>query len=355
MISSSAAGEDSHESDALQASFFSHHFINGLVGAADEDSSGTVSLREAYSYAYRNTLRTSGRGVQLQHPTYSYELKGRDEVVMTDLSGKQKRAGRLRLGEPGEYLIYRGSEGGEIVAEVNVLQKNALIAVASGRYFIQLRKRDHYREFNVSVGKGEITTIDTNAGRHIAYARLVRKGGQHQSSSQQLYSRVGIRGALLSGEQPSPSLLLGYQVDLPAMSFAIRGRINQSSPRALSSTLELSQRDLAFGVAAQHFFDFQTFSVGVGLVAEASVFQQNFSGGSAPPKRNSLALSFGGLFNGIYSEEEFRGGALDHVILFADQDLSPAESPTGRFLPEGFSLASLPLPCVEVTPPPGDQ
>lgn len=49
--------------------------------------------------------------------------------------------------------------------------------------------------------------------------------------------------------------------------------------------------------------------------------------------------------DGIYSANEFRGGALDHVILYADRELSAQESPTGLTLPKGFSLANLPLPC----------
>ncbi len=294
MISSSAAGEDSHESDALQASFFSHHFINGLVGAADENADGIVSLREAYGYAYRNTLRASGRGVQLQHPTYSYELKGRDEVLMTDLTGT-KKTGRLRLGEPGEYLIRRGSEGGEVVAELNVLHTGALIAMAGGRYFVQLRKRDHYREFQVVVKRGMVATVDTNAGRRVAYARLVRKGGEHQSISHQVYSRVGVRGALLRGGQASPSLVLGYQFDLPAMSFSVRARFGQDGRRDLTDGLQLQQRDWALGVVAQHFFDYEFASVGVGAITEAVQFRQSFSGSTSMSPRNSLALSFGAL------------------------------------------------------------
>lgn len=340
MISSSAAGEDSHESDTLGASFFSHHFINGLVGAADEDANGQVSLREAYGYAYRNTLRTSGRGVQLQHPTYSYQLKGRDDVLMTDLASARK-AGRLRLGEPGEYLLYRGAEGGEIVAELNVVQKHATIAVASGRYFVQLRKRDHYREFDVRVERGTITTIDSGKGRKVAYARLVRKGGQHQRIAHQLYSRVGIRGALLDGDAASPSLLVGYQFDLPAMSIALRGRFNQPGEQSLAPNLQLQQRDWGLGVAAQHYFDYETVSLGVGLVAEAVQFRQNFSGASSIATRNSLAFSFGALLTVERTISErlvvsIEGGPVTYLMRKARTDTGQEVSSEGESVLTGF-------------------
>lgn len=49
--------------------------------------------------------------------------------------------------------------------------------------------------------------------------------------------------------------------------------------------------------------------------------------------------------DGSYDADEFRGAALDHVILYADHDVPATESPTGRVLPAGFSQVSIPLPC----------
>lgn len=57
-----------HESDRLRSSFFSHHLITGLRGAADADGDERVALSEAYDYAYRQTLRSSGQTTQLQPP-----------------------------------------------------------------------------------------------------------------------------------------------------------------------------------------------------------------------------------------------------------------------------------------------
>ncbi len=49
--------------------------------------------------------------------------------------------------------------------------------------------------------------------------------------------------------------------------------------------------------------------------------------------------------DGSYDASEFRGAALDHVILYADHEVPASESPTGRVLPKGFSQVSIPLPC----------
>ena len=61
IITSSAAGEDAQESDRLGGGIFSHHFMMGLRGAADRTGDRTVSLSEAYRYAYDQTLRTTSR------------------------------------------------------------------------------------------------------------------------------------------------------------------------------------------------------------------------------------------------------------------------------------------------------
>ena len=65
IITSSAAGEDSHEDDRLHGSFFSHHLIAALRGAGDRNRDGAVTLAEAYSYSYQQTLRSSGSGTTL--------------------------------------------------------------------------------------------------------------------------------------------------------------------------------------------------------------------------------------------------------------------------------------------------
>ncbi len=48
ILSSSSAGENSQESDALRGSFFTHHLVSALRGVADVGGDGLVSLSEAY-------------------------------------------------------------------------------------------------------------------------------------------------------------------------------------------------------------------------------------------------------------------------------------------------------------------
>jgi len=59
ILTSSAEGEDSQESDALAGSFFTHYFNSGLIGAADQNHDGQVTLAEAFSFASEQTFRAT--------------------------------------------------------------------------------------------------------------------------------------------------------------------------------------------------------------------------------------------------------------------------------------------------------
>jgi Caspase domain len=293
MISSSAAGEDSHESSRLRASFFSHHFVNALVGAADDDGDGNVTLGEAYRYTYRNTLRASGRTSRLQHPTYSYDVKGRNDFAMTRLAPGDG-AGRLRLAGAGTYLIYRDRDDGELVAEVNVLARGTLLSLPPDRYFVQQRAADHYLEYDVTLTGGRTIALERQPSRRVQYARLVRKGGDRTTSSL-VYGRAGLRSELIEGIGPTSGAILGYQLDLRVLSVSLRGRLDVSQERALTSALRVRHVDWAVGVAAQRYFDLDAFSIGVGLLGEVVLHQQSFRGTAPAQGRRAAGLAFGAL------------------------------------------------------------
>src|SRR5204863_6299877 len=87
VITSSAARESALESAEIGASFFSHHLISGLRGAADTSGDGLVTLGEAYQYAFARTVNaTADTTIGPQHPGYDYRLSGRGELVLTRIS-----------------------------------------------------------------------------------------------------------------------------------------------------------------------------------------------------------------------------------------------------------------------------
>src|SRR5207245_7416203 len=98
LIASSAADEESQESDEISGSFFTHYLASGLLGDADASGDGKVTLAEAYAYAYGRTVgSTAETRAGAQHPVYLHDLGGAGDVVPTELAPAR---GARRRGAP---------------------------------------------------------------------------------------------------------------------------------------------------------------------------------------------------------------------------------------------------------------
>lgn len=286
IMTSSAAGEDSHESERLGGSFFTHHLVSGLVGAGDEDGDARVTLSEAYAYAARRTLASSGRTRQLQHPTYAYDIKGRGDFVMTRLADA-RNTGRLVLHAATTYLVRDGDEDGPLRAELTAERAATPISLPAGDYFVQARFPDHYEEYRVEVEAGASVGLAGVEPRRVAYARLVRKGGGGSASG--LHAMGTVHGPVLDGHRFTAGAGLGYALTLPWATLGARVRFGQSSP---SSGLDGVLRGYGFGLSVERMIDRAGFSAGLGLLAEGIYRTQTVEDGAAPaPTSWGLALS----------------------------------------------------------------
>jgi hypothetical protein len=138
LIASSAADEESQESDALGASYFTHHLASGLLGDADASGDGQVTLAEAYAHAYGRTVgSTAGSAGGVQHPVFLYDLGGAGDVVITDLS--PAGGGLVFPAElEGRYVVL--DAGGRAVAEVaKPAGAPRRLSLPPGRYSVKKR------------------------------------------------------------------------------------------------------------------------------------------------------------------------------------------------------------------------
>jgi hypothetical protein len=279
ILSSSTADESSQESDHLRGSFFSHHLVNALRGAADRNGDGRVTLSEAYDYTYAQTLRTSGQTLSVQHPTYSYDVKGSGDLVLTTVAELGRSGSRLRLAGASTYLIADEKETGAVVAEFTTLRDRAVLSLSPGRYFVQKRGSLEYREYQLTLRPGEEADLARLPYRSVGYDQLVRKRGGVRRSVHSISALVAARGEVLSGEGVTPNLVLGYSADLPWLTIGARLRGDTVGFTAVDGILPTRRYELGLSLLLQRYIDLPWLSLAFGDSIEAAYQAPRFDAG----------------------------------------------------------------------------
>ncbi|MDQ3339092.1 MAG: caspase family protein [Myxococcota bacterium] len=152
LLTSSAADELALESQDLRGSFFTHHLVSGLRGAADSSGDGLVTLVEAYQYAYVHTLRTTGATViGPQHPAYDYRLAGRGDLILTDLVSTSGSRATIELPRGFQRALVMQDH---VIAELTSDVRNA-VTVQPGPYAVYLWKDGKSLAAKITVANGE--------------------------------------------------------------------------------------------------------------------------------------------------------------------------------------------------------
>ena len=176
ILTSSASDEDSQESDLIGGSYFSHHLASGLLGSADRSGDGRVTLFEAYAYAYDRTVAdTAESAAGAQHPTFSYDLAGNGDLVLTDVGGRREGLYFPRAAPDGVYYLVdaRGFVAAEVVKSHDTDRR---IALAPGRYRVKRRLADRLRIGEVAIWAGQLSTLDESTLRDAPFADDPVKG-----------------------------------------------------------------------------------------------------------------------------------------------------------------------------------
>jgi hypothetical protein len=142
VLASSTASELSQESEFLRSSYFTHHLLVGLRGAADDNRDGKVSLDEAYRYTYHQTLLATGAtAIGGQHVSVEVDLKGQGEIP---LSFPERASAALVLpAEASGHVLIARTPAQAVVAELHkVAGAPVHISVAAGRYQVLIHTDD---------------------------------------------------------------------------------------------------------------------------------------------------------------------------------------------------------------------
>ncbi len=181
IMASSTGSELSQESEALGASFFTHHLTVGLRGAADVDRDGRVTLSEAYRYAYHRTLaRTAETAVGRQHVTLENDIKGRGELVLTE---PERSGSQIRFPESlaGDILIER-QPAGVIVAEISkAAGQEFTLALPAGDFSLLLRRGGELGRCELSLRPDSTLTFDGSGCRAVPVEEVTAKGAADEA------------------------------------------------------------------------------------------------------------------------------------------------------------------------------
>jgi hypothetical protein len=249
LLTSSAADENALESTEIGGSFFTHHLVSGLRGAADSSGDRRVTLTEAYLYAYKHTISTSGATLAgPQHPTYDYRLSGQGELILTELA---KPTAALTLPDGFDRALVIDLARDQVIAELGRGEPTQ-IALLPGRYNVRTWKANQTFEARFAIAAHEVRAVRWDELRAITLSGSRAKGDVEAQFHTNESSPIAIE------------LATGGRAGIANRLDALGGfRIGVRSPRVrgLSLSLDASTRSSA-GLRESNVFVFGGYRLG---------------------------------------------------------------------------------------------
>jgi hypothetical protein len=224
IVTASSVGEVAQESVELGGSYFTHHLLWGLRGAADFDQDQRVTLGEAYRYAYRATVdgtwhTLAGR----QHPTIELMLDQRGSVPLTDL---RIRDASVRFGAElhGTFALLEPG-GASILAEVRKPRDHVQrLAVAAGSYWVAERRGERIWIQSLTIPPGGEASVDpASMVDHTAVVEAARKAGRGKVRGPlQMLVGYGLSSGALGTSSAMHHGMVGLRVDMGHFSIVPR-------------------------------------------------------------------------------------------------------------------------------------
>jgi hypothetical protein len=300
LIASSAANEESQESDSVDGSFFTHYLASGLLGDADQNGDGKVTLAEAYAYAFGRTVgSTVETSSGAQHPVYLYDLGGAGDLVITEPS---PALGGLVFGEKlsGDYVVLDSSR--KAIAEVAKPEGTVRqLALPPGNYVLKKPEGDGLLVGEVSVGDG-LTEVKDSGLHLVSLEKDPQKGasGPEISLSASFGYEAFFDAAASSGLFP-PMLLGGIEVAVRQNLGHDIGWGGDLSFGGGSGTLTqggvtgipFNSQELSGGVEIWKDFNVWVLRLGIGLRVAGILLLRQFQGNADLPNQTFFTVTPG--------------------------------------------------------------
>lgn len=249
LITSAGPNEVAQESDSLRGSFFTHHLLTGLRGAADTDRDSRVTLAELYAYAYNHTLAASHAvTAAVQHPAMALELSGEGELVMTELERARAHL-TLAADLAGDVLLVDDSNS-RVLAEVQKASGAPLtLALSAGRIRVQVRAPGRILAGEVELAWGGAAEVGADQLAPQELVAALSKGADLDpnawalSASGFVGSPAALTGALALGGA------LGCERHLSGRPLFLRGTVALAHAANENRSLSLELRHLELRMA----------------------------------------------------------------------------------------------------------
>jgi len=291
-LTSSSANEDAQESDTLGGSFFTHYFASGLLGPADQDGDGRITLDEAYRYAHENTLRASSRTLAgVQHPTFRYDLRGQGRLVLSEPFADRMHRSVLSFPPGRQYLVFAGDDGGPVEGEIGTHDSVRVLSLRPGKHYVRGRGSAFLLEGSIDLAPAEQLLLDDARLHRVDYARLARKGGATAPLIHGPELGYSMRTELRNATGLCHGVFAGYAFVLPVITLGPRVAYCRSGfeNELLSATTD----DWDATLHGELTWDLPSVSLSLGADAGVALFHQRFETTGLAPSRTTFGGEVG--------------------------------------------------------------
>jgi hypothetical protein len=281
VLTSSTATESAQESASLGGSFFTYYLNSGLLGAADQNHDGAVTLSELYAYASSETRSaTVSSPAGQQTPTFQFMLGGRHDLVLTRPGRRDTRMGTMEFAEAGRYIVQLWDAGvlAAPLAELAAHEPGAKLALPPGHYHVTRRGQRDIAERDADVTGGENTVVAPASMSRVDLGRVVRKGDVRRSAT-----GFAVTAGWRTDELVGTGLSMGWGPTLLATlrhdrrHFSLEARLGLEREVVSNPSFQIENLGLSMTAAALLPIDFRTVTLSFGVEAGWVLVRQSYS------------------------------------------------------------------------------
>jgi hypothetical protein len=297
VLASSTATENAQESQSLGGSFFTHYLNSGLLGAADLNRDGAVTLSELYAFASSETrAATVSSPAGQQTPTFQFMLGGRHDLVLTHPGRRDERIGIVEFAEAGRYIVqpWNGDVLAAPTAEMASPEPGGKLALPPGHYRITRRGQRDIAERDMDVTGGETVVVAASAMNRVDLGRVVRKGDVRKSAT-----GFAVMAGWRTNEWATDSLDMGSGPTLFAMlrhdrrRFSLEARLGLEREELSSPSIRYENQAMSLAAAALYPIDFRTGTLSLGAEVGWVLVRQQHSPTTIEPYVDDMPASPG--------------------------------------------------------------